>query len=811
MVYNIFFTNIALRSLNFLFLFLSINLLSTLIFENQLYCQNNLIEYDIEKFAEDSIKIKSDSNKIFLFGNAKIYYKEMILEGNIVVLDSEDNTIIAFSKKDSLGNIISYAKFTDREQSFEADEIKYNFKSKKSYAKGIITDEGEGYLQGKQVKNIDDKITFINKGLYTTCNARKPHYHIYSKKIKVIKDNKIVTGPAILKFWKIPTPIVLPFGYFPNSKKESSGILLPSYGESASLGFFLKDLGYYFSLNEYSDISITSDIYSKGSFGLKSNYRYKKRYFYSGNLNLSYGNIINSEKGFNDFSIKRDFFIRWQHNQDIKFNPNLQFSANVNGGSSTFHRNNSFNSNDYLSNTFQSNITLNKKWDNKPFNMNINFRHSQNTRTNNVSLTLPEIGFNINRFFPFAENTKIDFLKKLNIGYSTNIKNQISVADSLLFNSSTFRKFRSGIRHNVPISTSVKFFKYFNFSPKINYNEKWYFSQIEKNWNIENQEIVTDTLIRFTRASEINLNAGVNTKIYGTANFSKGYIKGFRHVITPNISFNYRPNISKYLFKQVQSNASGNKSEYSIVQNGIYGSPANRQSGSINLNLNNQMELKIKNKKDTINNIKKIKLLESLNINTNYNIFSDSLNIGDINLSIRTRLFSLVDINMSSRYDPYIVNSKRNGNLNKLEILENKRLARFVSANANIGLNLSNNTFKISNENFSWNFNTNYSLSYFKGYKSSAEADTIQTLNFSANLNLLKKWKVGISSGYDFDRNDLSYTSINLYRDLHCWELIFNLIPLGYQRSYHFTLRVKADILSDLKFERRRDWISPEF
>ena len=223
------------------------------------------------------------------------------------------------------------------------------------------------------------------------------------------------------------------------------------------------------------------------------------------------------------------------------------------------------------------------------------------------------------------------------------------------------------------------------------------------------------------------------------------------------------------------------------------------------------MELKVKNKKDTINNIKKIKLVESLNINTNYNIFSDSLKIGDINLSMRTRLFDLVDINMSSRYDPYIVNSNRNGNLNKLEIRENKRLARFVSANANIGLNISNNTFKISNENFTWNFSTNYSLSYFKGYKSSAEADTIQTLNFSANFNLLKKWKIGINSGYDFDRNDLSYTSINLYRDLHCWELLFNLIPLGYHRSYYITLRVKADVLKDLKLERRRDWISPNF
>ena len=811
MVYNIFLTNIALRSLNFFFLLISINLLSTIIFDNSLYCQNNQIEYNIEKFAEDSIKIKSDSNKIYLFGNARINYEGMIVEADIIVLDSENSIIKAFSKKDSLRNIITYAKFTDKQQSFEAEEIRYNFKTKKSFAKGIITNEGEGYLQGKQVKNTDNKITYIQRGLYTTCNARKPHYHIYSKKIKVIKDNKIITGPAILKFWKIPTPIVLPFGYFPNSKNESSGLLLPSYGESASLGFFLKDLGYYFSLNEYSDLNVTSDIYSKGSFGLKSNYRYKKRYFYSGNLNLSFGNIINSEKGFNDYSVKRDFFIRWQHNQDAKLNPNLQFSANVNGGSSTFHRNNSFNSNDYLSNTFQSNITLNRKWDNKPYNMNINFRHSQNTRTKNISLTVPEIGFNVNRVFPFAENSKLDFLKRLNLSYSTNFKNQISVADSLLFNKSTFRKFRSGIRHNIPISTSVKFFKYFNFSPKINYNERWYFSQIEKNWNIENQEIDTDTLFRFTRASEINLNAGLNTKIYGTANFSKGYIRGIRHVITPNVSFNYRPNISKNLFREVQSSSTGNKSEYSIVQNGIYGSPANRQSGTINLNINNLMELKVKNKKDTINNIKKIKLVESLNINTNYNIFSDSLKIGDINLSMRTRLFDLLDINMASRYDPYIVNSNRNGNLNKLEIRENKRLARFVSANANIGLNISNNTFKISNENFTWNFSTNYSLSYFKGYKSSAEADTIQTLNFSANFNLLKKWKIGINSGYDFDRNDLSYTSINLYRDLHCWELLFNLIPLGYHRSYYITLRVKADILKDLKLERRRDWISPNF
>ena len=589
------------------------------------------------------------------------------------------------------------------------------------------------------------------------------------------------------------------------------------------MGFFLKEGGYYFTLSDKADLSIKGDIYSKGSWGLKSLFRYKQRYKYSGNFDLSYGNIINSEKGFPDYSVKKDFFVRWNHKQDAKANPTLQFSANINAGSSTYHRNNTFNSNEYLSNTFQSSVNLSKRWEGKPFSLSANLRHNQNTQTKIINLSLPDISFNMNRIFPFknlGKKGKESWFHKIGVSYSSNLRNDVSIADSLLFSKESIKSFRNGIRHSIPISTSVKVLKYFTFSPRINYTERWYTNQINKSWNSIDSTIITDTLNKFTRAGEYNITAGLNTKIYGLVQFKKGKIKAIRHVITPNLSFSYKPDFSNSqygYYKNVQS-STGNTEEYSIMQNGIFGSPSKGKQGNIILNISNILEAKLNSKKDTIKSTKKIKIFENLNVGSSYNIFADSLNLNDINLNARTRFLDVIDFTFSSRYDPYVVNENFTNNVNKFELFENGRLARFTNANTTVGLTISNNTFKKKkeeekekNNKISWSFNANYSLNYNKGYRSSEFSDTIQTLNFSGDLKISDKWKLNFQSGYDFDTKELTYSSINIYRDLHCWEMILNLIPLGYHRSYTFTIRVKAAILQDLKLERKRDWIKTDF
>ena len=784
---------------------------------------NFSFEDEIIKDAKDSINIDLKNKKIFLYGNAKILYKDIKIEAGFIEIDWNTNLITAKPKLDTLGKKIQIPFFKEGEESFNAEEIKYNLKSKKGIIKQIKAKEGEGFILGDKVKKTENDILYLKNGDFTTCDHDKPHFSIRSKKIKVIPGEKIITGPAYLRLFNFPTPLALPFGYFPNNQKKSTGLIFPSYGESANLGFFLKEGGYYFTLSDKADLSIKGDIYSKGSWGLKSLFRYKQRYKYSGNFDLSYGNIINSEKGFPDYSVKKDFFVRWNHKQDAKANPTLQFSANINAGSSTYHRNNTFNSNEYLSNTFQSSVNLSKRWEGKPFSLSANLRHNQNTQTKIINLSLPDISFNMNRIFPFknlGKKGKESWFHKIGVSYSSNLRNDVSIADSLLFSKESIKSFRNGIRHSIPISTSVKVLKYFTFSPRINYTERWYTNQISKSFNSLDSTIITDTLNKFTRAGEYNITAGLNTKIYGLVQFKKGKIKAIRHVITPNLSFSYKPDFSNSqygYYKNVQS-STGNTEEYSIMQNGIFGSPSKGKQGNIILNISNILEAKLNSKKDTINSTKKIKIFENLNVGSSYNIFADSLNLNDINLNARTRFLDVIDFTFSSRYDPYVVNENFTNNVNKFELFENGRLARFTNANTTVGLTISNNTFKKKkeeekekNNKISWSFNANYSLNYNKGYRSSEFSDTIQTLNFSGDLKISDKWKLNFQSGYDFDTKELTYSSINIYRDLHCWEMILNLIPLGYHRSYTFTIRVKAAILQDLKLERKRDWINTDF
>ena len=791
--------------------------------------QSNFFDDEIKQFAEDSLKLSINDKKAYLYGNAKIEYKNTTITASYIEIDWDENTIYASFTKDSTGNKIGRPLFTEENESFTAEEITYNFKTKKCSVKKITTQEGEGYILGQTVKKVTDDIFYLHKGDYTTCDAEKPHFSIRANKIKIIPGEKIITGPAYLTFFGIPTPLFFPFGYFPNNDKKSSGIIVPSYGESANMGFFLKDGGYYFTLSDKIDLSLKSDIYTQGSWNLKSLLRYKNRYKYNGNFNLSYGNMKNSYIGFPDYSEKKDFHVKWSHKQDQKANPSLTFSANVEAGSSTYHRNNSYNDDDYLKNTMSSNISLSKSWNDGFFNnLNLSLRHSQNTSNNNISLTLPDISLNSKRVYPFkllGSSVKQQWHDKISIKYGMTTKNTISTHEDSLFHYTALTKFRNGMKHNIPISTSIQVFKHFNLTPSLNLTERWYLNQIEKTWNQHDSTVTTDTIHKFTRGHDYNFSTGINTKIYGLIEFEKSNIAAIRHVISPSISFSYNPDFSKEkygYYKTVQKNADGEIETYSIMKNGIYGSPSNRENGNINFSLGNILEMKIKNKKDTAEAFKKIKLIESLGISSSYNIFLDSLNFTNIKLNARTRLLDIFDITFSSDYDPYITNSDKTNRINQFEFATNKRLARLKSFTTSIGLNISDGDFNPEKENnkeenetdfyaIPWSLSAHYALTYDKKHNIAAFADTTQSLTFSGNLKITKNWKIGFRSGYDFDEKELTYSSVDVYRDLHCWEMLFNWIPLGYHQSYTLTIRVKAAVLRDLKYEKKKDWFTPEY
>ncbi len=791
--------------------------------------QNNFFDDEIKQSAQDSLILSIDGKKAFLYGKAKIEYQNTTISASYIEIDRNKNTIYASFTTDSTGNKIGIPIFTEEKASFKAEEMTYNFKTKKCRVKKITTKEGEGYILGKTVKKVDNNIFYLHKGDYTTCDAEKPHFSIRANKIKIISGKKIITGPAYLTLFRIPTPLIFPFGYFPNNEKKSSGLIIPSYGESANMGFFLKDGGYYLTLNDKMDLSIKSDIYTQGSWNLKSLLRYSNRYKYNGSFNLSYGNIKNSYKGFPDYSEKKDFHIKWSHKQDQKANPSLTFSANVEAGSSTYHRNNSYDDSDYLKNTMSSNINLSRSWSDGFFNnLNLSLRHSQNISTNNISLTLPNISLNSKRIYPFkaiGNSVKTQWYDKISVKYTVNTQNTISTNDSLLFTKKSLSRFKNGMIHNIPINTSIKVLKHFNLTPSFNLTERWYLNQIKKTWNANEASLKSDTINTFTRGHDYNFSTGLNTKLYGLVEFKKGKVSAIRHVITPRITLSYQPDFSneKYgYYKTVQSDTLGNTETYSIMENGIYGSPSKNKNGNINFSLGNILEMKIKSKKDTIKTFKKIKLIENIGISSSYNIFSDSLNLSNIKLNARTRLLNIFDITFSSDYDPYITNTNRTNRINRFELSENKRLARLKSFTTSIGLNINNESFNSKkNENsqeknkdfydIPWNLNANYLLTYNKGQNIAAVADTIQSLSFSGNLKITKNWKIGFRSGYDFDEKKLTYSSVDIYRDLHCWEMLFNWIPLGYHQSYTLTIRVKAAALRDLKYEKKKDWLTPDY
>ena len=455
------------------------------------------IEEKVISNAKDSIDYDIENNKVFLYNNAEIKYGNIVLKAAYIELDSDKNIVFAKSLiNDSTGENYGYPVFSEDGKSFTSKEISYNFNTKKGIIKEVRTQEGDSYLLGEKVKKNPDDIIFTSRGRYTTCNADIPHFSIKAKKIKTIPNKKIITGPAVLEFSGVPTPLVIPFGFFPNQKKQSSGILFPVYGESINQGFFLRNGGYYFAISDYMDLSVVGDIYTKGSWSLRANSNYKKRYRYNGNYSLSYSSLKNGDPLLGNNTDKRDFFIRWKHSQDPKANLKSRFSANINAGSSSFQQNNSFSDSDYLSNTFQSSLSYSKNW--KSASMSMNLRHSQNTISKQVDLSLPNISFNLNRIYPLKVLNKSNSSKwydKISLNYSSNFNNNISIADSLLFQKSSLSKFRNGFNHNIPIATSFNTLKYITISPSFNYNERWYFDKIQKEWN--GNEISNGYIVRF--------------------------------------------------------------------------------------------------------------------------------------------------------------------------------------------------------------------------------------------------------------------------------------------------------------------------
>jgi len=597
------------------------------------------------------------------------------------------------------------------------------------------------------------------------------------------------------------------------------------------LGYFLKGGGYYFGINDYVDAKLTGDIYSYGSWGLNAETTYKKRYEYSGSFDFSYSKLLLGVPETPSFNKKNDFFIRWSHSQDPKANPSSYFSASINAGSSDYNTYNAIDATNYLSTTFQSSVTYTKSWANTPFTLSANASHSQNTITHQLSVDLPQVTFSMNRIYPFkkASDIKQKWYDKISLSYLANANNSINTYDSLLFRPATLKQMQNGMHHIIPISANFNVFKYITFTPSINTSSAWYFQTIRENYNTTSNTIVTDTVQGFKAANNVNFNAQFNTRIYGNYIFQNSNLEQIRHVMIPSFGFTYQPGFAgtkggNYSVK----NSLGDFQNYSIYQNGIYGSLPANTSGLASWSLDNNLEMKVREKNDTAIIHKKITLIETFQISSAYDLIGKEWQ--NINISGRTKVFKKLDVTFNGVVNPFMIDA--NGNqLNELQFQHNEGLGRITNATLSLSTSfnqndLSKKTAAITNPNnqqqmnkinayadqyvdfdIPWSLNAYFNWMYTK-YQAPDffQPQITQSLSFSGDVKITENWRVGFTSGYDFQAKQLTYTSISAYRELHCWAMEFSWIPIGAHQSYSVSIHVKASVLQDLRLTRRRDW-----
>ena len=801
------------------------------------------LEYPIVYNARDSIRYETKGQKIYLFGDAYVNYQTMNLKSEYIEIDNAKNTITAFGKKDSLGVESGTPVFKDGQQEIACRKMVYNLKTKKGKIYDIETKEGDLLLLGSEVKKDSNNVVYMKNLRCIPCQFKDSRTVFRAKLAKIIPNDKIITGPMYLEIGGVPTPLGLPFGYFPNTKKRHSGIIIPTYGNSEALGFYLKEGGFYWGISDRTDMTIRGDIYSNGSFGLRTVNNYMVNYKYSGALSLGYSQFKTGEKEIpNSLAKQQDISITWRHTQDQKSNPTIRFSSDVNIKTSNFNKYNSINTGQYLTNTFQSNINFTKSF--KVSSLSINARHDQNTTTHIMNISFPELTFNINRFYPFKKEGRIkqNALDKIGISYLFEAKNTLSGRDTTIFKGNVGDSIKYGIKHTLPISTNLTVFKYFTLTPSLNLSAVMYTKTQNKELDFTTNKIVSTTDKNFKTGYDANFSAALTTKFFMDYVFKSKRIKQIRHLLIPTLNYTYRPNFgeTQYGFwKDVISDTTNKrKTKYSVFENTLFNGPIFGTQNSLGVNLNNNLEAKIRKKTDTGYVYTKVVLLQNLSFNGSYNFAADSFKMTTIGMSGRTKIWKFFDVVFGSTFDPYhaVTRSYKNAagvetistyKTKEYEINTNGKLARFTVGNIALTASFSSNTLQSmrvkkpdltngseqgavatntaqSQQNkLPWNLNVYYNITFDR---TTSVLKKVQTLNFSGDIAVTKYWKLGLTSGYDFTTKNLSYTSFNVGRDLKCWQARIDWVPFGFRKSYSLTINLKSSMLSDVKIPRQRSW-----
>ena len=818
------------------------------------------IEDIITHVAKDYTMQNAKDKTVKLYNEANITYTDIDLKAGIIVIDYIKNTLFAKGIKDSTG-YTQRPIFKQGSEESEQDSMFYNFKSKKALIYGLKTKQGEMFTFGKKTKRVNDSTIYVRDIKFTT--SEKLDYYIGTSKAKIIPGKKIIVGGSQLYLADVPTPIYLPFAYFPITQTSVSGFLIPAFDTGSSdRGIGFQNGGYYFAINDYVDLALTGDAYTNGSWGFRANSNYNKRYRFNGNFNFTFENNINGIRGFDDYLKSNRFNLRWTHTQDSKASPNSRFSASVNLGSSKFFREsqNQFNVAQTQNNSFNSSVNYSKTFVGTPFNLNVSAQHQQNTNTEQITMTLPALSLNMNRIYPFAgkNGIKKNPIQKMGFNYTLDGQYLINTTDEDFFTAKMFETARSGVQHRTGTNTNFKALRHFTVSPSINYEETWQFDYIEKSYDTAEKVIVTDTLRGFKSFREYNTGVSLSTNVYGTFNFKKGRLKTIRHTFRPSVSYSYRPDFKNQYVRQVQaSNDPSDLEEYTVFDQGIYGSPSSGLSNAIGISLNNVLEAKMAPKDpDSDDEDEKITILNNLNFSSSYNIAADSLRWSPVSFSTGTRLFKdKLAINLNGSFDPYKVVASSTGapirinefnsNFLGLRLTNASLTANYAISSADfkkdktgnknqetnrdpnnsqdvIGADINptdrfgernnaanaseedkNKTAKLYHADIPWSINLAYATSYRNNGLDGGDIG-VHSIMFSGNLELSPKWKMGYSSGYDVKNGAFTFSRFNFTRDLDSWNFNFNWVPFGRNSSYTFFIGVKSSVLADLKWDKNK-------
>lgn len=790
--------------------------------------------------AEDSASMEMSTNTSRLYGKVQVNYEDMQLNHGQVIFDQTANKVTAAPSVDPSVDTGTLKKgtFTQGKEKFAYDSMQYNFKSKRAIVRNVQTQYGEGFIHSEQIKRSPDQVIYGAHSIYTTCALDTPHYGIVASRIKVVPEKLIVSGPANIFIMGVPTPLYLPFALFPISQRQKSGFVLPTYSIEQARGLGLLNGGYYFYLNDHVDLLTQANIYTKGSYALTGVSNYGSIYRYRGGLTVSYAYNKTGENFEPGASIKKDFIVNWRHASDAKARPGVTFNASVQAGTSSFYSNNSYDPNQILQNQYQSNVSYSKTWQDKPFGLTISALHSQNTATNEIDVTLPSVNFHVTQINPFASKKRVGtrWYDKITASYNADLLNRGIFYDST-FAPSRFsaKDFQTGIKHSIPVSASYTIFRYVNMSFSASYNEYWLTDKMRRTYNYAEEKLDTIRQSGFYTARDYAMGVNFTTRIYGMKLFKKGSLRGIRHVITPSLGMSYHPDFGEDRFGyyyQTNLDTSINSYRLSYFALSPVGQPVAGRAGLINFGINNNLQIKVRDGKDTTGkNLKNVTLIDGLSANGSYNLAVDSFRWSNVGLAFRTNILDKINITSSATYDPYATDYATGRRLPQTMIELGRGLAHFRQASVSLGSNFHSKPAGGANSptnseeyarvmrnagyneyvdfNIPWSMNLSYTLNANNNYSAYSHKDTViisHNVIVQGELQVTPRWKAVVSTGYNFTQKELTLTSFDIYRDLHCWAMHLQTFPFGPRKSFNFTLNVKAAILQDLKLTRRRDY-----